>query len=44
MVSDGRGTVEQSVFELHVIRSTADGTTYEDTIDRLFEYERLSEI
>jgi len=40
MVSEGRRTVEQSVFELHVVRSTADGTTYEDTIDHLSESER----
>ncbi|QLH82042.1 archaea-specific SMC-related protein [Halosimplex pelagicum] len=39
-VSQGRRTVEQAVFELHVVRSTADGTTYEDTVDHLSESER----
>jgi len=39
-VSQGRHTVEQSVFDLHVVRSTDDGTTYEDSIDHLSESER----
>jgi chromosome segregation ATPase len=39
-VSQGRRTVEQSVFDLHVVRMTADGTTYEDRIDHLSESER----
>jgi len=39
-VSQGRRTVEQSVFDLHVVRSTDDGTTYEDSIDHLSESER----
>ncbi|QLH78429.1 AAA family ATPase [Halosimplex rubrum] len=39
-VSQGGRSVEQSVFELHVVRSTADGTTYEDTVDHLSESER----
>jgi DNA repair exonuclease SbcCD ATPase subunit len=39
-VSRGRQTVEESVFDLHVVRSTADGTTYEDTVDHLSESER----
>jgi chromosome segregation ATPase len=39
-VSKGRGTAEESVFDLHVVRSTDDGTTYEDSIDHLSESER----
>jgi len=39
-VSEGPRTVEQSVFELHVIRSTTDGTIYEDTVEHLSESER----
>ena len=39
-VPDGRGTTEQTVFDLHVVRSTADGTTYEDSVDHLSESER----
>ena len=39
-VSQGRRKVEESVFDLHVVRSTADGTTYEDTVDHLSESER----
>lgn len=39
-VTQGRRKVEESVFDLHVVRSTADGTTYEDTIDHLSESER----
>jgi DNA repair exonuclease SbcCD ATPase subunit len=39
-VKQGRRHVEQSVFDLHVVRSTDDGTTYEDTIDHLSESER----
>jgi len=39
-VKQGRRRVEQSVFDLHVVRSTDDGTTYEDTIDHLSESER----
>jgi DNA repair exonuclease SbcCD ATPase subunit/copper chaperone CopZ len=38
--SEGRRTVEQSVFDLHVVRSMADGTTYEDSVDHLSESER----
>ncbi|ESP86955.1 SMC-like protein Sph2 [Candidatus Halobonum tyrrellensis G22] len=37
---EGRRKVETTVFDLHVIRSTGDGTTYEDTIDHLSESER----
>ncbi|MFB6150510.1 MAG: archaea-specific SMC-related protein [Haloarculaceae archaeon] len=32
--------VDESVFDLHVVRSTGDGTTYEDSIDHLSESER----
>ena len=32
--------MQQSVFDLHVIRSTEDGRTYEDTIDHPSESER----
>jgi len=39
-VQDGRETVEQTAFELHVVRSTDRGTAYEDTIDHLSESER----
>jgi len=39
-VSQGRRKVEEAVFDLHVVRSTADGTTYEDTVDHLSESER----
>ena len=38
--TEGRRKVETTVFDLHVIRSTAEGTTYEDTIDHLSESER----
>jgi len=36
----GRRTVEQSVFRLHIVRQTDDGHTYEDSIDHLSESER----
>ncbi|SFR67834.1 archaea-specific SMC-related protein [Halogeometricum limi] len=39
-VREGRRKVQKSVFEMHIIRSTADGKTYEDTIDHLSESER----
>ena len=39
-VQDGRGTTEETVFDLHVVRSTEDGTTYEDSVDHLSESER----
>lgn len=39
-VREGRQTVEKNVFELHVVRTTESGTTYEDTIDHLSESER----
>ncbi|MFB6073211.1 MAG: archaea-specific SMC-related protein [Halobacterium sp.] len=37
---DGRGTVERTEFDLHVVRETDDGTAYEDTVDHLSESER----
>jgi len=39
-VQEGRRTVEKSLFDLHVVRQTDGGTTYEDTIDHLSESER----
>jgi len=39
-VREGRRKVEKSVFELHVVRSTSSGTTYEDTVEHLSESER----
>ncbi|MFP8890150.1 archaea-specific SMC-related protein [Natrialbaceae archaeon A-CW2] len=39
-VREGRRTVNRGEFDLHVIRSAADGRTYEDTIEHLSESER----
>ena len=39
-VREGRRNVEKTVFELHVVRTTDSGATYEDTIDHLSESER----
>jgi len=39
-VQEGRRTVTRTVFDLHVVRRTGSGTTYEDTIDNLSESER----
>lgn len=39
-VREGRRKVSKSVFDLHIIRSTESGVTYEDTIDHLSESER----
>ena len=39
-VRRGRKTVTEGRFDLHVVRSTESGTTYEDTIDHLSESER----
>ncbi|MEY7851902.1 archaea-specific SMC-related protein [Natrarchaeobius sp. A-rgal3] len=39
-VREGRRKVEQTKFDLHIVRSTEDGRTYEDTIDHLSESER----
>jgi len=37
---DGRRKTIKTFFELHVVRSTPSGTTYEDTVDHLSESER----
>ncbi|WP_227132727.1 archaea-specific SMC-related protein [Halorubellus salinus] len=39
-VREGREKVGRTVFELHVVRTTENGTAYEDTIDHLSESER----
>ncbi|WP_251344299.1 archaea-specific SMC-related protein [Haloplanus halophilus] len=39
-VREGRRKVDRTAFELHVIRSTDSGATYEDTVDHLSESER----
>ncbi|THE64641.1 chromosome segregation protein SMC [Salinadaptatus halalkaliphilus] len=39
-VREGRQKVEQTTFDLHIVRSTESGQTYEDTIDHLSESER----
>jgi chromosome segregation ATPase len=39
-VREGRRKVERSTFDLHVVRSTEEGTGYEDTVDHLSESER----
>ncbi|EMA48430.1 archaea-specific SMC-related protein [Halococcus salifodinae] len=39
-VREGRRKVDRGAFDLHVIRSTQDGTTYEDSIAHLSESER----
>jgi len=39
-VQEGRRKVEKSVFELHIVRQTDGGATYEDTIEHLSESER----
>ncbi|SEP31133.1 AAA domain-containing protein [Halogranum amylolyticum] len=39
-VREGRRKVTKSHFDLHIIRSAADGRTYEDTVDHLSESER----
>ena len=39
-VREERRKVQRGVFDLHVIRSTQDGTTYEDSIAHLSESER----
>lgn len=39
-VREGRRTVTKTVFELHVIRTSASGAAYEDTVDHLSESER----
>lgn len=37
---EGRQMVTKTVFELHVVRTSSSGVTYEDTIDHLSESER----
>ncbi|QLG48102.1 archaea-specific SMC-related protein [Natrinema halophilum] len=39
-VREGRRNVTRTAFDLHIVRSTEDGTTYEDTVDHLSESER----
>jgi DNA repair exonuclease SbcCD ATPase subunit len=39
-VREGRRKAIKTFFELHVVRSTPSGTTYEDTVDHLSESER----
>ncbi|WP_224337624.1 archaea-specific SMC-related protein [Haloprofundus halobius] len=39
-VREGRRKVDKVVFELHIVRSTDSGTTYEDTVDHLSESEQ----
>ena len=39
-VQQGREKVEETVFELHIVRTTNQGATYRDTIDNLSESER----
>lgn len=39
-VREGRRKVTKSAFELHIVRQTDSGATYEDTIDHLSESER----
>lgn len=39
-VREGRRNVEKTGFELHVVRTSESGATYEDTIDHLSESER----
>jgi DNA repair exonuclease SbcCD ATPase subunit len=39
-VAQGRRKVQESIFDLHVVRRTSDGRTYEDTVDHLSESER----
>ncbi|SFT00131.1 archaea-specific SMC-related protein [Halostagnicola kamekurae] len=39
-VREGRSTVSKTAFDLHVVRTTDDGATYEDTIGHLSESER----
>ncbi|WP_435075514.1 archaea-specific SMC-related protein [Halorubrum sp. HHNYT27] len=39
-VREGRRNVNRTRFTLHIVRSTADGRAYEDTVDHLSESER----
>jgi chromosome segregation ATPase len=39
-VREGRRRVTKTAFDLHIVRTTDDGTAYEDTVDHLSESER----
>jgi len=39
-IRQGREKVEETVFELHIVRTTNQGATYQDSIDNLSESER----
>ena len=39
-VREGRRNVDKTLFELHIVRTTESGATFEDTIDHLSESER----
>ena len=39
-VREGRRKVTKSVFDLHIVRQSTGGTTYEDTVEHLSESER----
>ena len=39
-VREGRSKVTRTRFDLHIVRTAADGTAYEDTVDHLSESER----
>ena len=39
-VREGRRKVMRTQFDLHIVRSSSDGTAYEDTVDHLSESER----
>ncbi|WP_323190313.1 archaea-specific SMC-related protein [Halostella sp. PRR32] len=39
-IREGRRTVQQNAFELHVVRSSDSGVAYEDTVNHLSESER----
>ncbi|WP_222918746.1 archaea-specific SMC-related protein [Natrinema sp. SYSU A 869] len=39
-VREGRRKVTRTAFDLHIVRTTEDGRTYEDTVDHLSESER----
>jgi peptidoglycan hydrolase CwlO-like protein len=39
-VREGRRRVDKTVFDLHIVRTTDEGSAYEDTVDHLSESER----
>jgi len=41
-VREGRRKVTQTRFDLHIVRSSPDGTAYEDTVDHFSESERFT--